>query len=259
MPDSPLKNQIALVTGASSGIGRATAHRIAELGGNLILSARRKERLDQIAAEIHKVFGVETHVLPIDVRRASDVEESIAGLPESWRSIDILINNAGLARGLRPIFEARLDEIDDMVDTNIKGLVYVTRAVVPGMIERGRGHIVNIGSTAGHEVYPGGVVYAATKHAVGALSRGMKLDLHGTSVRVSLVDPGITETEFSLIRYEGDTERARSVYEGMTPLTDEDVAEAIVYCLLQPPHVNVSNVLVTPVDQSSVFMINRRA
>ena len=156
MPDSPLKNQIALVTGASSGIGRATAHRIAELGGNLILSARRKERLDQIAAEIHKVFGVETHVLPIDVRRASDVEESIAGLPESWRSIDILINNAGLARGLRPIFEARLDEIDDMVDTNIKGLVYVTRAVVPGMIERGRGHIVNIGSTAGHEVYPGG-------------------------------------------------------------------------------------------------------
>ena len=259
MPDSPLKNQIALVTGASSGIGRATAHRIAELGGNLILSARRKERLDQIAAEIHKVFGVETHVLPIDVRRASDVEESIAGLPESWRSIDILINNAGLARGLRPIFEARLDEIDDMVDTNIKGLVYVTRAVVPGMIERGRGHIVNIGSTAGHEVYPGGIVYAATKHAVGALSRGMKLDLHGTSVRVSLVDPGITETEFSLIRYEGDTERARSVYEGMTPLTDEDVAEAIVYCLLQPPHVNVSNVLVTPVDQSSVFMINRRA
>ena len=259
MPDSPLKNQIALVTGASSGIGRATAHRIAELGGNLILSARRKERLDQIAAEIHKVFGVETHVLPIDVRRASYVEESIAGLPESWRSIDILINNAGLARGLRPIFEARLDEIDDMVDTNIKGLVYVTRAVVPGMIERGRGHIVNIGSTAGHEVYPGGVVYAATKHAVGALSRGMKLDLHGTSVRVSLVDPGITETEFSLIRYEGDTERARSVYEGMTPLTDEDVAEAIVYCLLQPPHVNVSNVLVTPVDQSSVFMINRRA
>ncbi len=259
MPDSPLKNQIALVTGASSGIGRATAHRIAELGGNLILSARRKERLDQIAAEIHKVFGVETHVLPIDVRRASDVEESIAGLPESWRSIDILINNAGLARGLRPIFEARLDEIDDMVDTNIKGLVYVTRAVVPGMIERSRGHIVNIGSTAGHEVYPGGVVYAATKHAVGALSRGMKLDLHGTSVRVSLVDPGITETEFSLIRYEGDTERARSVYEGMTPLTDEDVAEAIVYCLLQPPHVNVSNVLVTPVDQSSVFMINRRA
>lgn len=259
MSESLLMNQTALVTGASSGIGRATAHRIAALGGRLILCARRIDRLEEVAQELLAAHDIVVHVMPADARIAADVQRAIDGLPKEWNAIDILVNNAGLARGLRPVYEARLDEVDDMIDTNLKGLIYFIRAVVPGMIERGQGHVVNIGSTAGHEVYPGGVVYCATKHAVSALSTGLKMDLHGTPVRVSSVDPGFAETEFSLVRFEGDTRRAEAVYDGMSPLTADDVADAIIFCLSQPAHVNVSNVLVTPVDQSSVFLINRRS
>lgn len=254
-----LENQVALVTGASSGIGGATAHRLAAAGARLILCARRKNRLEALAAELFRDHGADVHTVELDARIAEDVRATLDALPDAWRKIDILINNAGKARGLRPLFEARVDEIDDMVDTNVKGLIYFTRFIVPGMIERGRGHIVNIGSTAGHGVYPGGVVYCATKHAVRAISEGLKMDLHGTPVRVSSVDPGLVETEFSVVRFEGDVKRAKSVYEGMTALSAENVADAVLFCLSQPPHVNVSGVLVMPSDQSSSTMVHRRS
>lgn len=259
MSEHDLRDRTALLTGASSGIGRATAHRLAAAGVRLILLARRQHRLQDLAEELSSAYQSDVHVAVADARLVKEVDAAVDNLPPAWRDVDILINNAGLARGMRPIHEARLDEIDDMIDTNVKGLIYFTRAVVPGMIARGRGHIVNVGSTAGHEVYPGGVVYCATKHAVAALSRGMKMDLHGTPVRVSAVDPGLVETEFSLVRFEGDAERAKDVYAGMTPLSPDDVAAAIMFCLTQPPHVNISDVLVMPVDQSSATMVNRRS
>lgn len=247
-----------LITGASSGIGAACAERFAERGDRLLLCARRRSRIDEVAQGLRERHGAEVHAFELDVRDAGAVERAVGELPAAFAAIDVLVNNAGLSRALDPAYANEVRHIDDMVDTNVKGLLYVTRAVVPGMVERGRGHVVNIGSTAGHEVYRGGTVYCATKHAVGAITRGLKMDLHGTPVRVSTVDPGLTETDFSLVRFEGDAAKAESVYSTTTPLRAEDVAEAVVWVATRPAHVNVSEVILMPTAQSSVTMIDRR-
>lgn len=247
----------ALVTGASSGIGEATARALAGAGARLLLCARRKDRLDRLAEEL-RAGGADVHTFALDVRDNAAVERAFAGLPEAWRAIDILINNAGLSKALDPEYANRIDDIDAMIDTNVKGLLYVTRQVVPGMIARGRGHVVNLGSTAAHDVYPGGAVYCASKHAVRALTKGLKMDLHTTPVRVTEIDPGLVDTEFSTVRFDGDRERADATYHGMTPLTGEDVADAILYCVTRKPHVNISELILMPVDQSSVSLVYRR-
>jgi serine 3-dehydrogenase len=182
----------------------------------------------------------------------------VNGLPAEWAAIDVLVNNAGLSRGLDKIHEGKLDDWEEMIDANIKGLLYVSRAVIPGMVKRGQGHIINIGSIAGHEVYPGGNVYCATKFAVRALSKGMRIDLNGTPIRVSEVAPGMVETEFSLVRFHGDKERAGKVYQGLTPLSPDDIADAVVYCATRPPHVNVSEVIVMPTAQASTTLVFRK-
>jgi NADP-dependent 3-hydroxy acid dehydrogenase YdfG len=258
MPAS-IANQIVLITGASSGIGAACARAIAPTGARLILAARRLEPLQALASELQAQHGTEVLTVGLDVRDAAAVQGAIADLPESWRAIDILINNAGLSRGLDKQYEAPLEDWETMIDTNIKGLLYVTRAVVPGMVARGRGHVVNVGSIAGRQTYPGGSVYCATKAAVRSLSEGLKLDLLGTPVRVTNIDPGLVETEFSLVRFGGDAERAEGVYQGMTPLTGDDVADVILFAITRPAHVTVSDLLLLPTDQSSVFHVHRRS
>jgi 3-hydroxy acid dehydrogenase / malonic semialdehyde reductase len=253
-----LRGAVVLVTGASSGIGAACSEAFAALGARVILAARRERALRRMVAQFEMRHRAETLPLVLDVRDAAAVSEAIAGLPERWAAIDVLVNNAGLARGLDPAYENAPEHIDEMVDTNLKGLLYVTRAVVPGMLARGKGHVINIGSTAGHAVYPGGTVYAATKHAVRAVTQGLKMDLHGTPVRVSSVDPGLVETDFSKVRFGGDTERADAVYATTDPLKPEDVADAVVYCASRPPHVNIAEVVLMPTAQSSATMIYRR-
>lgn len=254
-----LANQTVLITGASSGIGAACARQLAAMGARLILAARRLEPLQALATKLQQQHGTEALTVALDVRQPEAVSEVINGLPEAWQAIDILINNAGLSRGLDKQYEAPLDDWETMIDTNVKGLLYVTRAVVPGMVARGRGHVVNVGSIAGRQTYPGGSVYCATKAAVRSLSEGLKLDLLGTPVRVTNIDPGLVETEFSLVRFGGDADRAKGVYQGMTPLTGDDVADVIVFAVTRPAHVNVSDVLLLPTDQSSVFHVHRRA
>jgi serine 3-dehydrogenase len=254
-----LRNRIVCITGASAGIGKACAEAFAEQNARLLLCARRDERLKTIAEELKLRFGVYVHTFTLDVRNADEVARQFGALPVEWQDIDVLVNNAGLSRALDPVYENEISDIDQMVDTNVKGLLYVTRAVVPGMVERNRGHVINIGSTAGHGVYPGGVVYCATKHAVKAISEGLKMDVHGTAVRVTSVDPGLTNTEFSTVRFSGDRDRADATYTGMTPLKAEDIADAVVYCATRPAHVNVADLILMPVDQSGTTMVNRRS
>lgn len=253
-----LQNQIVLVTGASSGIGAACARIFAQAGAKLILAARRQERLEQLADELSKEFASHVHLLPLDVCDRPAVEDALANLPPTWSSIDILINNAGLSRGLVKLHEGSFQDWEEMIDTNIKGLLYLTRLILPGMVNRGRGHVVNLGSIAGHQTYPNGNVYCATKAAVRAISEGLKQDLLGTPVRVTSVDPGLVETEFSQVRFHGDTERAQKVYQGLTPLTPEDVADVIFFCVTRPPHVNISEVLLVPTDQAGSTLFNRQ-
>jgi serine 3-dehydrogenase len=250
-----LQNQTVLITGASSGIGAACARALATMGARLILSARREDKLAQLAEEL----GVPSYLLPLDVRDANQVQVALASLPETWENIDILINNAGLSRGLNKLQNGELQDWEEMIDTNVKGLLYVTRAVVPGMIERGRGHIVNLGSLAGHQTYPGGNVYCATKAAVRVISEGLKQDLLGTAVRVTSVDPGLVETEFSQVRFRGEIDKARQVYQGLTPLSAEDVAEVISFCLTRPSHVNINEILLMPVAQSGATLVHRQS
>jgi 3-hydroxy acid dehydrogenase / malonic semialdehyde reductase len=253
-----LQNQIILITGASSGIGTACARIFAGAGAKLILAARRLERLQQLADTLSKDFNAEIHLLELDVRDRSAVESAIATLPPAWSDIDILINNAGLSRGLDKLHEANFQDWEDMIDTNVKGLLYLSRYVVPGMVSRDRGHVVNLGSIAGHQTYPGGNVYCATKAAVRAISEGLKQDLLGTRVRVTSVDPGMVETEFSEVRFHGNAERASKVYQGVTPLTADDVADVIFFCVTRSPHVNINEVVLMPVDQASATLVNRR-
>ena len=255
-----LSDRTALVTGASSGIGRATALGLAAEGARVIVSARRRERLEEVSQEIVRVHGSDAcGVLETDVRDREDVRQAIAQLEQAgWGEIDILVNNAGLSAGLDPLHAGLFDDWDRMVDTNVKGLLNVSRFVIPGMVARGRGHVVNIGSLAGHEVYPKGNVYCATKYAVRALNRGLRLDLQGTGIRVTSIDPGMVETEFSLVRFHGDAERAATVYDGMTPLTPDDVADAVIYAVTRPPHVNVEELLLLPTDQASATAVHRK-
>ncbi len=252
-----LKDKIVFITGASSGIGEACAHAFAREGTLLLLAARRKDRLDNLAATLQREHGVRTHTVQLDVRNRTAVDATIAGLPDPWRSIDILVNNAGLASGFSKVHEGDVEDWEAMIDTNVKGLLYVSRAVVPGMVARKRGHILNVGSIAGHQVYPNGNVYCASKFAVRALTEGLKMDLLGTGVRVCSLSPGLVETEFSLVRFHGDSQRAEQVYHHTRPLRGEDIAEVAVFCAQRPPHVDISEVIIMPTDQASVYHVHR--
>jgi len=255
---SSLKDKVVFITGASSGIGRSCARAFADQKAKILICARRAERLEKLAAELKQEFSVPVRHFPLDVRNQPAVEKAVAALPDEWRRIDILVNNAGLSRGLEKLSRGLLGDWEEMIDTNIKGLLYVSRAVLPGMVERGRGHVINIGSIAGHEVYPGGNVYCATKFAVRALTKGLRLDLSDTPIRVSEVAPGMVETEFSLVRFHGDAERADKVYQGLEPLSPDDIAEAAVWCATRPPHVNISEVIVMPTAQASTMLVHRK-
>ncbi|MFA6469046.1 MAG: SDR family oxidoreductase [Bacteroidota bacterium] len=253
-----LKKKIVFITGASSGIGRSAAVKFAEAGADLLLCARRTEKVDSLARELQTNYNVRSHAFHLDVRIQSDVEKAIHSLPAEWKNISILVNNAGLSRGLDTVQEGKISDWDEMIDTNVKGLLYVTRAVLPGMVARNEGHVLNIGSVAGHWVYPKGNVYNASKFAVKALSEGLKMDVLGTAVRITSVDPGLIETEFSIVRFHGDTEKAKNVYKGMTPLSPDDIADALLWAATRPQHVNVSEIILMPTDQSSPTMVHRK-
>ncbi|PWL29165.1 SDR family NAD(P)-dependent oxidoreductase [uncultured Roseivirga sp.] len=245
--------KIALVTGATSGIGWATAEALADKGFDLIICGRRKERLEELASKL----SVKTLQLIFDVSDRKAVDEALGSIPEDWKSIDVLINNAGNAHGLSKIQDGNIDDWDAMIDINVKGLLYVTKALVPAMIERGSGHVVNVGSIAGKEVYPNGNVYCASKHAVDAINNGMRLDLMGTGVKVSQVCPGLVETEFSLVRFKGDSGRADTVYQGYDPLTAQDIADLIQFIVTRPAHVNIADTLILPTAQVASTMVHK--
>jgi 3-hydroxy acid dehydrogenase/malonic semialdehyde reductase len=254
-----LSGKIVLVTGASSGIGRATALAFAREGARVAVCARREDRLEDLKGELSQAGAAATHAFALDVTRRASVEETLAGLPAEWSAIDVLVNNAGLSRGLAKVYEDDPDNWEEMIDTNIKGLLYVTRAIVPGMVERDRGHVINMGSTAGYITYANGAVYCATKAAEKSISEGLKIDLMGTAVRVTSIDPGMVQTEFSEIRFRGDKERAEKVYQNITPLTPEDVADAIVWAASRPAHVNIHNVVMTTIDQANSVVFHRHS
>lgn len=247
-------SKIALVTGASSGIGWATAELLAAEGYNLIICGRREERLKELSEKV----TVKTLELVFDVRDRETVKEVLASIPEEWRSIDVLLNNAGNAHGLSKLQDGDIDDWDAMIDINVKGLLYVAKAIVPNMIARGSGHIVNIGSIAGKEVYPSGNVYCASKHAVDAINNGMRLDLVGTGVKVSQVCPGLVETEFSMVRFKGDEDRSKTVYQGYDALTPFDVADLIRFIVTRPAHVNISDSIIFPTAQVASTIVDKK-
>lgn len=254
---SRIAGKLILVTGASSGIGAACARRFAAEGADVVLWARRADRLERLAAELGTERRVKVSVAQVDVRDRGAVDRAAEALVRAGRIPDVLINNAGLASGMTKIQEGDPEDWDRMIDTNLKGLLNVTRAILPHMIARGRGHIVNIGSTAGHQTYPMGNVYNATKFGVRALTEGMNLDLAGTPIRVSSVDPGLVETEFSEVRFHGDRQRAKSVYQGLKPLTADDVADTIAYVVNLPEHVNILDLVMMPTAQRNVYVVHR--
>ena len=252
-------NKIALITGATSGIGRAVADIFAENKYNLIVTGRRSERLQELKAALEQQHGISVLALCFDVRDNDEVVRNIASLPVEWRNIDVLVNNAGLAVGLNHIQDGVLDDWERMIDTNIKGLLYVTRAVSPLMIARNSGHIVNICSIAGKEVYENGNVYCATKHAVDALSKAMRIDMLGHNIKVTNVCPGAVETEFSIVRFKGDTQRAAGTYKGIEPLSGRDIAECIYFAVSLPQHVCINDMMIMPTDQADSRTFNRKA
>ena len=254
-----LKNKVVFISGASSGIGKACANAFAAEGAKLILAARRKERLDELASELIEKFSSETKILSFDIQNYKEIKESFISLPEEWKNVDILINSAGLAQGMHKLQEGNPDDWDVMINTNIKGLLYLTREILPNMVKRESGHIINLGSTAGHDVYPSGNVYCATKFAVNAISQSLRIDVLDKSIKVSSVDPGMVETEFSVIRFSGDVERAKNVYKGVDPLTADDVADAILYCATRPKHVNINEIILTPIAQAQSNFVVRKA
>jgi len=242
---------IAFITGSTAGFGRAIALKFAQHGWNIIIAGRRAERLRDLEHEITSVFETKVFSMMLDVRNREDVSNLIKNLPHEWKNIDVLVNNAGLASGLSSIQEGNIDDWEVMIDTNIKGLLYVSRAVIPGMVERNRGHIINIGSIAGKEAYAKGNVYCATKHAVDAISKSMRIDLLPHSIKVTSVNPGAAETEFSLVRFKGDTHKASQVYQGYEPLKPEDIAEVIYFAASRPPHVVLNDIVITPIAQAN--------
>ncbi|GLB52730.1 short-chain dehydrogenase [Neptunitalea chrysea] len=246
------KKKIALITGATSGIGKATAELFAKNGIDLVLCGRRTDRLKELETVLSEQVSVYT--LAFDVSNKEEVKKAIDSIPKDFTDIDILINNAGNAHGLDPIQTGSLDDWDAMIDINVKGLLYVSKAIIPGMIDRGVGHIINIGSIAGKEVYPNGNVYCATKHAVNALNKAMRIDLYGKNIRVGAVHPGLVETEFSEVRFKGDTEKAKNVYQGFEPLTGHDIADVIHFVVTRPYHINISDLLILPTAQVTATM-----
>jgi 3-hydroxy acid dehydrogenase/malonic semialdehyde reductase len=252
-----LKNKIVLITGASSGIGKACAYAFAAAGANLLLCARRLQAVEEVAQNLEQKFHIKTFSFELDVHLLEQVQDKMNALPKEWKQIDVLLNNAGLAAGLDTIQEGKISDWEQMIDTNVKGLLYVTKHVLPVMLERKSGHIINIGSIAGHQVYPKGAVYCATKSAVNVINQGLRMDLLGTNIRVTSVDPGAVETNFSRVRFKGDEAKASAVYAGMEPLMPEDIADAVVYCASRPPHVNIQDMIIMPTAQASAMLIAR--
>ncbi len=250
-------SKIAFITGATAGIGKATAYKFADNNWHLILSGRRQERLDEISDDLTQQYGIQCHTIQLDVRNREAVDQAVENIPSDWQNIDLLINNAGLAKGADPIHEGNVEHWEQMIDTNIKGLLYVTRKVAPMMVEKKQGRIINVGSLAGKEVYPNGNVYAASKHFVDALTESMRLDLVYDRIKVSQVCPGLVETEFSEVRFDGDKERAKKVYQGYRPLKGEDIADVIFWQASAPDHVNIADVLVLSADQANSTRVNK--
>jgi serine 3-dehydrogenase len=253
-----LEGKIVFITGASSGIGEACAREFAKLKANIILAARRVDRLKKLADELEKEYQIKVNYLEFDVRDFDDVQNKFNSLETYWKQIDILVNNAGLAKGLEKVYEGKLSDWDEMIDTNLKGLLNVTRVISPIMVERQSGQIINIGSTAGHEVYTYGNVYSATKFAVKSLTQSFRLDMLDKGIKVSSVDPGMVYTEFSKVRFSGDESKAEQVYKGITPLSPYDVAEAVVFCATRPINVNINEVILTPIQQASSTQVYRK-
>jgi NADP-dependent 3-hydroxy acid dehydrogenase YdfG len=254
-----LKDKIVFITGASSGIGAAAAVEFARLGARLLLCARRLDLLQAMDAELRDAGASDVYSFALDVQQRDALASALSQLPKAWTEIDVLVNNAGLSRGLTKMYEDDIENWEEMIDTNVKGLLYVTRAVVPGMVERGRGHVINLGSIAGHMAYPNGGVYCATKAAERFLSDGLRIDLNGTPVRVTSVDPGMVETDFSKVRFRGDEQRAAKTYANVDPLQPEDVADAIVWAATRPEHVSIQTVVLTPTAQANPFVITRKS
>lgn len=254
-----IKDKIVLITGASSGIGKSCAIKFAEAGAKLVLCARRKDRLSELSQSLKNKFQTKSLPLAFDIKSFDEVSNAFGSLSAEWKDIDILVNNAGLGKGLDKIQDGNVNDWEEMIDTNLKGLLYITKNILPGMVERKNGHIINIGSTAGHDVYPSGNVYCATKFAVKAISKGMRIDVLDKYIKVSSVDPGMVETEFSLVRYNGDEERAKNVYRNLTPLTPGDVADAVLFCATRPRHVNINEIILTPLAQASSNFVHREA
>jgi len=250
--------KIALITGATAGIGEATAELFAREGYNLILTGRRTDRLDKLAGHLNKKYNVEVAVSSFDVRNRDEVVENLEGLPAKWKKVNVLINNAGLSQGLDPIDKGDMDDWDRMIDTNVKGLLYVTKIVSNWMITNGHGHIVNLGSIAGVDVYANGNVYCASKHAVDALNKAMRIDLLPHGIKVTVIHPGAVETEFSVVRFKGDEKRAKKVYEGFDALSADDVAETIWFAVSRPAHVNINELIVMPTAQANGNTIFRK-
>lgn len=250
-------NKLTLITGATSGIGQACTEKFAANNHDLIITGRRESRLKELAEKLKKNYGIQALPLSFDIRNKKEVDEAVAKIPSDWK-VEILLNNAGLAAGLSPIQEGSVEDWEQMIDTNIKGLLYISKAIIPKMIEQGKGHIINIGSIAGKEVYPQGNVYCASKHAVDALTKGMRLDLLPHGIKVSQVAPGLVETEFSLVRFKGDTEIAEKVYQGYEPLKGEDVADAVYYIASLPRHVNINDLLIMPIAQANATTLYKK-
>jgi hypothetical protein len=252
-----LAGKVVFVTGASSGIGAAAAQGFAREGAKLLLCARRVDKLNAMEQELRGLGAKDIYSFELDVRDSVEVESAIGSLPEEWKQIEVLVNNAGLSRGLTKLYLDEIEDWEEMIDTNVKGLLYVTRAVVPGMVKRGSGHVISLGSIAGHIAYANGGVYCATKAAERFISDGLRIDLNGTPVRVTSVDPGMVKTDFSEVRFRGNTERAAKTYENVEPLTAEDVADVIVWTATRPPHVLIQQVVMTPVAQANPFVLTR--
>ncbi len=253
------EGKTVLVTGATSGIGYATTKAFYEAGAKVIACGRNYEKLARLANDLAKQENNKLLTLEFDISDYKSVQSKLNSRPEAFAQVDILVNNAGLALGLEPIQESNVEDWETMIDTNIKGLLYVTRTILPEMVKRNQGHVFNIGSISGHQVYSGGVVYCATKFAVKALSRGIKMDVHGTPIRVSEIDPGMLKSNFSNVRFSDNQQRADSVYEGVQPLVGEDIARAILFCASAPPHVNIAEMLILPVAQTATHMLHRES
>jgi hypothetical protein len=251
-------SKIALITGATSGIGKATAVLLAQQNYNLILIGRRTEKLEQLSQELRSTCNINTQTIALDVRDNADVRQKLEALPENWKAVDVLINNAGLSQGLAPIDQGDTTDWDVMIDTNVKGFLYVTKVVSQWMVSRRQGHIVNLGSIAGKETYLNGNVYCATKYAVDSLSQAMRIDLLPHRIKVTAINPGAVETEFSEVRFKGDSERAKMVYEGYQPLTPQDIAEAIWYAVSRPLNVNINDMVITPIAQANTSHLLRK-